>query len=78
MPTGERLYELEYPIKNLRNLIATSDSTLLIGPGFEKLKDTLFIYNAKTGQMVHKIILKYPNFKDYGAILAIPRRATQV
>ena len=78
MPTGEKLYELEYPIKNLRNLIATSDSTLLIGPGFEKLKDTLFIYNAKTGQMAHKIILKYPNFKDYGVILAMPRRATQV
>jgi hypothetical protein len=72
------LYEFDYPIKNLRNLVVTSDNSLLVGPGFEKLKDTLFIFNGKTGILMHKIILKYLHFKDYFGILAVPKRATQV
>jgi len=78
IPTGEKLYEFEYPIKNLRNLTPTSDGSFLVGPGFEKLKDTLFIFNSKTGLLSHKIVLKYANFKDYFSILAVPKRATQV
>lgn len=78
MPRGEKLYEFEFPIKSLRNVIATSDETLLVGPGFEKLKDTLYIFNAKTGLLMHKIILKYQNFKDYLSLIPVPRKATQV
>lgn len=78
MPRGEKLFEFEFPIKSLRDVIPTSDETLLVGPGFEKLKDTLYIFNAKTGQMMHKIILKYQNFKDYLSLLPVPRKATQV
>ena len=72
------LYEFEYPIKNLRPLTPSSDSSLLVGPGYEKLKDTLFVYASKTGQLLHKIVLKYQNFKDYLSIIAVPKRATQV
>lgn len=72
------LYEFEYPIKNVRNLIATSDGSLLVGPGFEKLKDHLYIFASKAGVLVHKIVLKYANFKDYTSLLPVPKRATQV
>jgi len=78
MPTGEKLYELEFPNKNFRNVVLTSDGSLIVGPGYEKLKDTLFIFNAKTGLLVQKIVLKYNNFKDYLMVISVPRKATQV
>ncbi|CAL8088660.1 unnamed protein product [Orchesella dallaii] len=78
VPSGEKIFEFEFPIKTLRDVIPTSDETLLVGPGFEKLKDTLYIFNSKTGLLMHKIVLKYPNFKDYTSLLPMPRRATQI
>jgi hypothetical protein len=78
MPGGEKIYEFEYPIKSIRPLIRTFDESLLVGPGFEKLKDTLYIFNSKTGILVHKIILKYQHFKDFITLLPIPKRPTQV
>lgn len=78
MPHGEKLFEFEFPMKTFRDIVPTSDETLLVGPGFEKLKDTLFIFNCKSGLLMHKVVLKYANFKDYLSLLPVPRKATQV
>lgn len=78
MPSGTELYSFQYPIKALRSLVVTTDGNYLVCPGFEKLKDTLFIHSSKNGSFVHKIILKYPHFKDFLTLLPLPKKPTQI
>ena len=35
-----------------------------IAYGYEKQKETLFAYHAETGDFLHKLPVKYPNFKE--------------
>ena len=46
--------------------------------GYEKSKDTLFVYHAETGDFLHKILLKYPNFKEVAMVVALPDKPWQV
>ena len=36
------------------------------------------MYHAKTGTQVHKMILKYPNYKDFHLIVPIPNKTSQL
>ena len=36
------------------------------------------MYHAKTGTQLNKIVLKYPNFKEFSIIVAIPNKPSQV
>ena len=64
------MYRVEYPIRLLRNAVVTSDNTHLVLAGNEALKDTLFVYNATTGVLINKIVLKYANYKDFHQIVS--------
>ena len=55
-----------------------SSSQFFITCGYEKLKDTLFVYHAETGDFLHKIMLKYPNFKEVAMVVALPDKPWQV
>ena len=74
IPEGELLYRVEYPIRLLRNAVVTSDNTHLVLAGNEALKDTLFVYNATTGVLLNKIVLKYANYKDFHQIVRLADR----
>ncbi|XP_043227949.1 NACHT and WD repeat domain-containing protein 2-like isoform X1 [Amphibalanus amphitrite] len=78
IPDGERLYRVEYPIRLLRNVVVTSDNTHLVLAGNEALKDTLFVYNATSGTLINKIVLKYANYKDFHQIVVMPNKPSQV
>ena len=41
-------------------------------------QDTLFVYHAETGEFLHKILVKYPNFKEVTMIVALPDKPWQV
>ena len=62
---GVKGFEFEFPYKQYKDIILTSDASYFIAYGFDKLKDTLFVYHAETGEFLHKIPVKYPNFKVF-------------
>ena len=46
--------------------------------GYDKLKDTIFVNHAVTGEFLHKILVKYPNFKEVTMICGLPDKPWQV
>jgi hypothetical protein len=36
------------------------------------------VYHAETGEFLHKILLKYPNFKEVTMVVALPDKPWQV
>ncbi|KAG7172706.1 NACHT and WD repeat domain-containing protein 2-like [Homarus americanus] len=78
IPTGEKVYELDYPIRTFRQIAVTADGLFLVIPSIDGLKDVLLIYHAKTGTLVHKMPLKYSGFKDFHLVVPLPNKPTQV
>ena len=77
-PSGEKNLEFDFPFKQYKNIILTSDAQFFIAYGYEKLKEMLFVYHAETGDFLHKIPVKYPNFKEVSMIVALPDKPWQV
>ncbi|CAG0888380.1 unnamed protein product [Darwinula stevensoni] len=78
LPSGEKIYDLEYPIRTLKPVTVTADGVYVVLVGYEKLKDTLMVHHVKTGTLLHKITPKYPNMKDFTAVVPLPNRVNQV
>jgi hypothetical protein len=53
---GNKLYSVEYPIRQMKPVATTSDGLFLIICGYEKMKDTLMVHHVKTGTLLHKIV----------------------
>ena len=49
-----------------------------ISNSYLSFQDTLFVYHAETGEFLHKILVKYSNFKEVTMIVALPDKPWQV
>ena len=48
---GVRGFEFEFPYKQFKNIILTSDAQAFVAYGYDKLKDTIFVYHAENGKI---------------------------
>ena len=78
VPDGTKLFEFDFTYKQFKKIILTSDEQYFIAYGYDKFKDTLFTYHAETGEFLHKILVKYPNFKEVTMICGLPDKPWQV
>ena len=78
VPLGEKLFEFDFPYKQFKKIILSSDEENFIAYGFDKTKETIFVYRAITGEFLHKIQVKYPNFKDVNIVCGLPDKPWQV
>ena len=63
-PEGTKQFTFQFPYRYFKKIVVTSDNQSFVAYGYEKLKDTIFVYHAETGELVNKILIKYPNFKE--------------
>ena len=77
-PGGLVLFDFEFSYKNYRNIVLTCDSLYFIGYGSEAFKETLFTFHADTGERLHKVQVKYPNFKEINMIVTLPDKPGQI
>jgi len=63
-PTGVTELKFQFPYKYFKNIVLTSDAQSFVAHGYEKLKETLFVFHAETGELLHRILPKYPNLKE--------------
>ena len=56
---GDRGFDFEFPYKQFKSIILTSDAQYFIAYGYDKLKDTLFVYHAETGKHFITFKLNY-------------------
>ena len=78
VPDGEKLFEFDFTYKQFKHIVLTSDEKYFIAYGFDKFKDTLFVFDVASGELLHKILVKYPNLKDVTMICGLPDRPWQV
>ena len=77
-PEGVVECNFEFPYRNYKQLILASDELSFIAYGCEKFKDTLFAFDVETGEVLHKFLVKYQNFKDVTKIVSVPDKPGQV
>ena len=77
-PEGEVGCNFEFAYKNFKNIILSPDEKMFVAYGSEKFKDTLYAFDAETGENLHKFLVKYQNFKDVSKIVPIPDKPGQV
>ena len=68
----------EYTYRNYKDVVISPDEKMFMAYGSEKFKDTLYAFDAVTGETLHKFLVKYQNFKDVIKIVAVPDKAGQV
>ena len=78
VPEGKQLFEFEFTYKSFKDIILTSDNNYFVAYGYDKLKDTIFVNDATSGEFMHKILVKYPNFKEVTSICGLPDKPSQV
>ncbi|XP_069163973.1 NACHT and WD repeat domain-containing protein 2 [Procambarus clarkii] len=78
IPSGQVVYELDYPVRAFKQIAVTADGLFLVIPSVDGFKEALLVYHARTGTLVHKIPLKYPAYKDFHLVVPLPNKPTQV
>ena len=78
VPQGKQLFEFEFTYKQFKNIVLTSDEQYFVSYGYDAMKNTLFVHHAETGEFLHKILVKYPNFKEVIMICGLPDKPWQV
>ena len=77
-PSGDKLFDFEFPYRQFRNVILSSSNHYFVALGHEKGKDMLFIHNADNGSPLHKFPVKYPHFKDIQMIVPVPDKDCEI
>ena len=78
VPEGETLFEFEFYFKKFMNIFITKDQHYFITYGLDKFKDSLFAFSVETGELIHIIPIKYPNFKEITMMCGLPDKPWQV
>ena len=64
IPDGKTEMKFQFPFKYFKNIVLTSDELSFVSYGYEKFKETLFVFHAETGECLHRILPKYPGLKE--------------
>ena len=64
IPDGKTEMKFQFPFKYFKNIVLTSDELSFVSYGYEKFKETLFVFDAETGECLHRILPKYPGLKE--------------
>ena len=78
VPEGATQYQINYPFKDFRSVVLTPGEVHIVCCGYEKQKDHLYVHSAKNGDFLHKILLKYDNFKEITKFVALPDKPSVV
>lgn len=79
IPYGEEVYQFEYTVRRFKNSVITANGLFLIVPASdEKSPDILRQYHAKTGTHMFDMTPKYPDYKEYTNLVAMPSEPNHV
>ena len=79
IPGGEEIYQFEYTVRKFKNAVVTANGLFLIVPASdEKSPDILRQYHAKTGTHMFDMTPKYPDYKEYTMMVAMPSEPNHV
>ena len=71
-PQGDTLLSVEFPFKKFLTSVLLQDESHIVSVGLERGKCHLFVWRCEDGDLVSKILPKYPGVKDITRIVAVP------
>ena len=74
VPAGDVVYKFEYDMRSFKPCAVTTDGVHLVVPCLAKSGegDTLGVYHAKIGSHLHNTTPKYPDYKEFTNMVAMP------
>ena len=78
LPACTEVYKFEYTLKRFVAAVLTRGGHFLAVPGTDKSGDVIGVHHAKTGTLLYKLQLKYPNYREYLSVVAMPHDPNQV
>ncbi|XP_046671615.1 NACHT and WD repeat domain-containing protein 2 [Homalodisca vitripennis] len=84
IPSGSQIYSFEYPLKNITGIsfkqaVVTCDGQNIVALAADKgHRETVVVFNAKTGTPGSKIPLKVAGIKDVAFMVAMPNKSNLV
>ncbi|KAH3716159.1 hypothetical protein DPMN_058878 [Dreissena polymorpha] len=78
LPEGDQVYKFEYGIRAYKDGVVTCDGSLLALPAVDKSGDVIGVYQAKVGQHLYNLQLKYNTYKPMIRLVSMPHDPNQV
>jgi WD40 repeat protein len=78
VPEGDKHWEFSFTLSSFMKVVITSDEHYIICYDNDKIKPHLYIHSVKTGQLVDKVMVKYPGFKEVKTMVPLPDKPSQV
>nr|XP_018912430.1 PREDICTED: NACHT and WD repeat domain-containing protein 2 isoform X2 [Bemisia tabaci] len=84
VPTGMRMFSFDYPVRNIagvpfKEAVVTCDDQNIVAIGADKgHREAVYVFNARTGQLVSKIPLRIPGVKDIMFLVPMPHKANLI
>ena len=78
VPGGKRQFQFQFPYRQHRDIVLTSDEKMFVAYGCEAFQDIMFTFSAKKGDLIAKYPIKYPDFKEVSFLVPIPDKPDQV
>ena len=78
LPEGEQIYKFEFGLRVYKDGVVTSDGSYLAIPAMDKSGDVIGVYQAKGGEHLYNLQLKYNTYKPMVKLIAMPNDSHQV
>lgn len=78
--TGDTVYQFEYDMQTYKPTAVSTDGLYLVVPCLSKDGETitLGVYHAKTGTHMYNTTPKYPDYKDFNKVIAVPNEGHHI
>ena len=64
LPDGESVYNLDFPVTQVKPICLTQDESWLVGLGWEAQRPVIFVFHTDSGEFLHRVLLKILSTKD--------------
>lgn len=77
---GELAYSFEYPVRSITGIpfrpavITCDEQNVVVSAADKTNRDCIMVYNAQTGNLIHRIPLRSCGIKDVNALVAMPHK----
>ena len=78
IPGGTKQFQFNFPYRQHRSIVLTSDEQMFVAYGCEAFQDILFVFGRKKGELIAKYPIRYPDFKEVSFLVALPDKPDQV
>ena len=71
-PHVNNKFDFEFPFRQYKKVVYTSDEKYFVCFGFGKMKNHLYIHSTRDGALLHSLLVRYPGYKEVTRMVPLP------